>query len=705
MKEEIVNPQTLEFAPAIKDAEQAGEVYKRLLYDNKDRNAKAADIMRRFNDAPPFNTQKLRADNQSWRRNASTGFFSSLSKRAMAPLHKVLNEARYFTYSKLEGDAAESTRKTEIFRQAITRFIRTWAGFGSMKSKLITEDVIFGYTCLIYTDPYEYWPTVGRQDMALFPEGTDQETDNLTLMAYRQNLKIHELAKVLQKPEESELAGWDLKNVAKAINDAKPVDRRSTTDENYRAYEDLARESNLGVSYTSGVKEIELVQIFSVEHDGAVSQFCIRKSDSLPLAEWRSRFPNVKSFITLFTVEVGNGNLQGSKGTGRILYNTSLNAEQARNLASDGFYLNGLLILKKKEMTSKKPLSVLHPVCVVDPAYDLEDNGFKVDVEQFLGLDRFMVSLAEAQLGTLMPGQSITGTNQTASYVNYMAAVEAQLRDEILSRFFNQFLQWVSSLQMRVCPVDNIELALASEDGKGLDAGVKLVWELLKDGLTADEIKGAAESSTAEGMVGSVEAMRQGLEALVAKYRGDVDVDQQMLKQMDIASMVGWDKAQEVLIPTPDETIVAEATRQQMLENQLILLGEEVPVSPRDNDVVHIKTLFAAVQKMMPELQGLAQIPPDAIAVIKSAITHVKTHAESAMSKGIEEKEISQEMDAIAQIEAMIGAVDVQAPALPQQANGQPLPEMESEQGVIAQVAAAPLDAALTKPLSRGEGV
>jgi hypothetical protein len=700
----IVNPETLEFRRAITSDEQANSVYRRLIQDNKERTDKAAAIMRKYNDEQPWRPEKLKAASQAWRRNASTGFLSSLVKRIIPPYKQLIDTARTLTNSTLREKTPETEQKNDHFQVGITKTLRKWYGWNAFTYQLILENVLFGYSGGAYTDEYTWQPVFLRQDEAFFPDGCPQEASRCPLWAHNQNFLIHEMAKYLVDPEASKSAGWNIENVVDAINSAQPENRTKGTPENERKFEDVVRESSLGTSYSQGVKVIEAAHLFVQEASGKVSHYIINRRDNNGkiLFKRLDRFDSMTQCLNLMSIEIGNGKLHGSKGAGRSLYNIAVGVEQARNLAQDNMYLAGMLLLVEKEGAKpQQALTVAHPVAVVGKGYEVSKWNFDANPEAFFQLDRAMTQLAELQVGAFMPGQllqnSAQGERPTASEVNYTASIEQQIREGVLARFYGQFQQIVWECQKRICSPDNIAEAyrifqieqqgviqrvtkrfvqflkrlglpvpqrveIINEQALNAEA-VECILEFLRKGLTPEEVFELSNCPSQQLTDELQEQNAAAIQAIVAKYTGNPNIDQKELRKLDISSVLGHDIYDRLEIDEEDDTVEAEAARMQLLELTSMSFGEKVPISPRDMDVIHMGVLKEKASGLLMNPQGLT---PDALPVALNIFEHYKAHFESAVMKqggkadGLEEDEAI-----IKQIEPLLAQAQMAAPPAP----------------------------------------
>lgn len=668
--EPIVDPETLQLRRAILSPEQGFSIYNRLRIDNQERNRKAAAIQRKANDEQPFNQAQLNAAKQSWRRNASTGFLSGMVKRISPSYKQLIDTSRFLTHSHLKGDDEESTQKSETFQIAITKFCRKWNGWQNFWNNITNEDILFGYTAGCWTDEINWQPTFCRQDEALFPEACPMIASKVPLWAKIQNFLVHEMVAYLADPEASAAAGWNLDNLITSINNAKPDNRRTGLSEDARKYEDIYRETSMGTSYTEGVKVIETAHLFIQESWGPVSHYIFdRRSGNLLFLKY-DRYENMEQCLRLMTVEVGNGKLHGSKGVGRVLYNTAISVEQARNRIVDSLYLASTLILEETDDAKpQQALTVVHPVAVVGKGYKVSSQEFKVNWEAFQALDQHMTNIAQQQVGAFLPGQSLDNSKsseKTASEINYIASIEQVIREGALSHFWYQALNIISEMQRRICSVANIKRAYdlwkveetvpvvrvekhmiayyetfgnefppdtqiqVFDTNDPEDQCVQMIIGLLEEGLSPEEIYELANCPANQIIDDDAQSNAQAIQTVVSMYAGNPSINQVELRKMHISKILGYAAYEKLNIADEDNTIRQEATRQQLLELQAMFSGDQIPVSPRDNDQVHMDTIMG---KAGAVLQGQIPPTPDAFKAVQTVATHFQTHLQQAIGK------------------------------------------------------------------------
>lgn len=705
--QEIVNPETYKFKRAISDPQQGFEVCEQLINDNKDRQFANAEIARKLNDAQPYNQQRLKESGQNWRNNRSTGFMSSLVARMMPPYKQTIEAAKTFTNSYLRDEGVEAKKKAEVFQTEVTKTIRKWAGFDDFCTRIIFEDIAYGQVASYWTDEIEWRPSVGRNDEAFFPEGNPQLAQETPVWLLKQSWMIYEAAAKLENPKASEDAGWNLEELVKAINRAHPKNPQSALIEDLRNLQDAVRDKSLGSTYSSGVRVINIYHLFAQEANSKVSHYIYSVDTKQEIFSRHDRFDSMDECLALFAVETGDGKWHGSKGAGRRLYNTHVAIEQARNLAADNFYISGLVMLKATEKAKTDvQLTVTHPCIVVPEGYDVIDQKPAVDVNAFISLDRYYSTIAETQVGAFLPTSDLNfnsgQSKPTASQINYVASIEQQIRNSQVMRFWGQFQRMIWTIQKRICSADNIREAnkILLVEGRGpLKRITAKLYELLKsigrqvkgDNLTADErigdrnavdcvlnmmrkglsVEEIFELTQCPAFQGSVDFTPQkemAIDAVVSKYTGDPAINQNELKNLDISTKLGPDLAKSLILPVQDNTDVQESVRMQLMELTSLLDGEPIPISPRDNDIVHMDVIKQKTPELIDKIMDLKD--EKALSLAKNVMGHFDQHLSSAITKKMDKMKISEFTDFSQKVKNMltqaIGQASASIPGIPE---------------------------------------
>lgn len=627
---------------AITSVTQAWSVITALYQNGEKRNKINAEISSRYNGKQPYDPKLLKDQGRDWEMNFPTLFMAGLIDRIVPTLINSIDGARYLTQATLpeefNGQIIEGReQKIETFREMLTKYLRRWRGWRNFCASVCQEDVLIGYDFAAWLDEDEWRPSFFRHDQAFVPEGSPQFAEYFQLFMVKQPMLLHFLVDIISNKKAAGDGGWIVDNCIDSVNTALPENRYTqgdVTGQAARNYEDIIREGNQGTSFMSGAKVIELRHLFAVEPDkeegkGQVSHYILDANSQKLLFARDRRFDSMQDVVAPFTLEPGNGKLYGSKGAGRILSNYSIAIDVAANDMLNQVKMAGMKIIKTDAKSAiSAQAKVKSPFCIVTTDAQIEKEGFEVNIEAFTGAIEQLTKMAEIACNSYIPNQisEDQGPRRTAREATIDYTRELQAKAAFVSRFSGQFAEMINTIQKRICKPDT-----SDEEAK------KFQEELLAAGLSPDEIKLLSESPAMETVQDLTGINNQQRSQVAAKYMGNPMVDQKLLLEADITAMTDPQFAREVILPQAnDPSIEAEQVRQALIEHAAIQVGESMPVSPRDNDEIHLKVHAGELKQAGLKLsnQDPATIDPQIFDNISAVIVHGQAHLQSWAKKG-----------------------------------------------------------------------
>lgn len=590
----------------------------------RERNVRNARIAAKYNSERPHRQEALEADGLGWKNNFTTKPLQMLVNKVSPRLKKALDGVKYLTNSSLPDNVPGNGEKTEIFRREITRLIRSRPGWSDFMTEVCMENVLFGFAPWVWLDEFGWFPKFFRQDQAYFPTGCKQDANQTQVFVVRDKYLIHELFRLVEDTSAATDAGWNVPNAIEAINSAMPDYRRHRSFDWERIYEDLIREASVGLSHENGSRVINVWHVFAQEVDGKVSHYILTeegsgKSDKELLFEREDQFDSMRDCLALFAFEYGNGTLQGSKGIGREVYAMAAMLDRARNEVVDRLNLAGKLIIQGDDKALRRfKMSVVGNALLIGQGYQITERKVNPGIEEFLQLDQFLTSLLDQIAGAVTP-KALEGERVTAAAVNLLAAREEESRDTITGRWLTQFAAGMATLQKRIC------------DPQVDDEDAKEFQKRMLQFMTREELTKLASQPVAETVADYTTVERQQIVAIAAENKNDPLFNQKELRRRSLSAQVSDEFAAAVLLPDEDPTVKAEQTRLQQLELMLIAgQGTQVPISPRDNHMVHLGVL-------MPALEQAAQVSaqqPDGVPILEALLAHASGHLAGALQSG-----------------------------------------------------------------------
>jgi hypothetical protein len=599
---------------SIKDETQAWQVIQKLERDNDLRNRKNARIMAKYNAEKPHNQKELEAEGLGWKSNFSTKPLATLIDKVSPRFTRAIDELRYFTSSALPDSVTDASKKSEIFQKEVTSTIRSRPEWKDYIAEVAQENALFGYTSVGWLNEFDWFPKHFRQDNFFIPTGTTHCVTNAQVLVFREQLLPSEAFALISDKSAAESAGWDIENTVNAINSAMPDNLRSRTSGYERVYEDLQRESGTGSSFVEGAKVVLYYHLFATELDGQVSHYIVEARSHKQVFKREDQFKTMAECASFYSFQHGNGKMHGSKGIGREIYNMAGVLDRSRNEVVDRLQLAGKLIIQAEpKMLNRFKMHVVGNTILIGKNYEIAERKIESNVEDFMTLDQYMNTLLDGMVGNVSPRQ-LEGDRVTKAQVDLFASREEEAKDSKVARFLSQFAAMITVMQRKMCSPH-----VSEDDAKEMQK------RLLKV-MSKDELKQLAESSSATVVKDFTDLERQMVTLIATENRGNPLYNQKELERRKLTAQMGADFAESVLLPDNDPTVVAEQSRQQQIELLYIAqTASDVPVSPRDNHLVHLEVLRKAIEGAMEPLAN----DPSQLPQVQAMVSHAKQHVEA----------------------------------------------------------------------------
>lgn len=647
-------------ARSVKTVDHAWNICKACEQNNRTRAARTADIQSLHDGEPPRSSAAQTERGKSWQSNASTNWLAGIVGRVSQRFVNSIISQIYVTSSALPSMVGSSKPKTDLMRAKFTKLIRSWDGNTGLINSLAVETALQGYAYAVFLDPYTYKPTMFKQDRAFVPEQSGQHARDLQFFVAKMDYRLDEFLDLFKDEEAAKEVGYDIPNCVYAANNARMMDpREDATTTQFRKFVEMINEGVLGLTFTSsGPRIVSCWLLFNREYDGQVSFWLVHRDTGKMLRFSFKLFPKMQDAIAMFSFEPGNGCIHSSKGLGRKLASLTIMKELFRNGIIDNSRMSGLMVLRvDSKDKSKFAPAVMAPFIMLDKSVEIPQQQFITNADSYRVVDTQIDGWAEQSVGAYLTQQIDPAgrSDKTATEAQIDARRENEAADIMIRRWIDQFSNLTQIQQKRAFSDDNIAEArrmtnqLIEDPAKNtpdfyegkanIDPDVlRTLTEIMLDPLniTDDEIKVWRESPASPLAHNTDAAVAQGVSVVVQKYAGNPNIDQPKLIQKDIENIVGSELAQELFIPTADQTLVAEARRLQLMEsNTMLATGLEVPVSPRDNHLVHgatiqeLLTQFAAPALSQPNPQ------PNILKAAELNLNHLLAHLQLGAAQGL----------------------------------------------------------------------
>jgi hypothetical protein len=651
---------------SVKDAGMAKEIVNTLISANRNRQIVYGRILAKYNAERPYDSCKLEAEGLGWRQNFTTKPLPSMIEKVAPRFTEAINGLKYFTNSALSNKWANSVEKTEKFREIITDTIRSRKGWRTLIEDIAFDNALFGHSVVAWLDELSWFPKAFHQDEDFLPDGASQSVFSNQVVVLKETYLPHELFAYIKDKEAAKDSGWNIEKTIDAINTASPSQIRDTLGSSSNAdtwYQNAIRELTLGTSYMTGASVITVYTLLAREVDGKVSHYRLAGDGREEIFAKEDRFKSMEECLAFFAYQKGNGKMHGSKGVGRDIYELAGMLDRTRNEIVDRSILSGKTLIQgdiKRIHTFK--LSIVGAMAIVPQGWTVLEQKIDGNIEPFLKLDAYFSMLVDQLIGNVSPPKLEGEAFRSSTAWNLVAQREEESKDAKISRFLEQFVEMVATMQRRIC--DDIT------DDKDAKEARKLLKEA---GLTEEEIKEIANQPVAGTVRDLTPLERQMVASVVAEKRGNPMYNQRQMEVEDLTARVGADFAERVLIPDNDPTVEVEQQRQQQMELALLTQGQSVPVSPRDNHQVHLAVVLPVAEQVASAImQGGAET-----SALEAILAHVTEHYNRALEQGVPKESLQEAGNLVknaGKVLAEMKQLDEQAAQLQQQSTPEAQP-------------------------------
>jgi hypothetical protein len=663
---------------SITTVQMAQEVIKTVIAAGRNRAIVNSRILAKHNAERPYDAKKLEQDGLGWRQNFSTKPLAALVEKVYPRFTEVIEGLKYFTDSKLPDKYENATQKTEFFRDTITKTIRKKKEWTTVIENIAFDDSLFGGTVVAWLDEYSFMPKHFRTDEWFLADGTKQNVAFAQVAVLRENLLPHEFFQMIEDPEAAKTVGWKLQACRELINKAVPKQVAERLDyggtlEHW--YQNAQRELTVGCSYMAGANVCVLYSLLVREVTGKISHYRLGGEKYDLLFEKDDRFERAEDCLAFFSYEKGNDTMYGSKGIGRNLYELAGMIDRTRNEVVDRAIMSGKTFVQGnlKKLNQFK-MSVIGAMAIVPEDWKFLEHKIDGNVEPMLKLDAYISAIADQLIGSVSIPKVEGEAFRSPQAWNMLAQREEEGRDSKIVRFMNQFTSLVATMQKRIC------------DPECIDPEAKAARELLLTKMSSEELKELANQPVVSSIKDLTPMQRQLTVAIAAEKRGNPLYNQRQLEVEDLNARMDAEFANRVLLPSNDPTEQAEQQRLQQMEIMLLSQAQPVPVSPRDNHMIHLEMLMPTAEGMA---QQLGQGQTDT-AVLEAIIAHITEHYNRAVEQKVATKEqlapIKKLVDTAGQAIAELKALDAQAAQMQQESATLDEVEMMEQQAMAAGV-------------------
>lgn len=631
------------------DAKKAQTIYWNMHEANRGRNAYGSYLQGINDGNNPYRQSSLRNSGQGWRANFPTMEAKARKGTAKTPYYDLFASGPTYCEVKtsVKGPDLSSDAASGVITEEFHEMQRDWPGFDFNFWKMLDDFVGYGRGWL-YRPTSDSWHFKRVPWWRVrFPDGTDVDPECWDMFSIEHIYDPVNLNSYIRDEESSRDAGWNAKQVRKALLAATPLDPDAAQDA--MIVQQMIRDQDIALMYRAST--VQAASVYVKEWDGTWSRMIIQtgkdqnNTAELTSKDWlyykHSVAKNVMEIISPFFFEVETGSINGVSGILRdivdqVKVRNRLICEQVNN----GF-LRSTVLMQAATASSRVKGSLITVgggVTLIPEGMQIQQSSILGDIQSSMEVSQVIENELDKNTGVFRPQmEKPQGNPEPLGATQLRYAQSAVLQNSAVNRFQTSS-DWFYAENYRRATLDLSELR-ESED-PGIKSAIAFQKRCKDRGVSAEQLR-KVDCVRAVRVIGNGSpGMRQQLTAEIAQFLPVLGLGQRGIKnlgQMIISARGGQDMVDRLMPPEDEADLPSEQDREAMQENGMVKIGSPVIRIENDNDLVHLRRHFEAG---FAALQAVEQggDPNESAAFIQGILPHIGEHIQN-MRNPNEQKE------------------------------------------------------------------
>lgn len=613
----------------IKNAAAARHLFKRLYDDDESNALNRATIQSMFDGDPPYDEAELANRGMADLTNVNFGGAETQLEYAMAGYVDLLQSSEDLVSCPTKFGSPEQRFEWEyIMNEEITRMIRGWSQFNFNTLYICHQFLMHGIGVGYWPDSSDWRYRGAGLGEFYFPRQTLVSEDDLEVACARRKYPSWHLYSKIRNAESAASLGWNVKAVRKALAQASS---QNADFDDWEALETEFKNNDLGSSARHS--EVHVVHIWVREFDNSITHYIIPKNciadrevDEEFLYERNVPHGTMQQEFVLFAYGLGtNAHIHGVRGLGHKIFPIEQVRNRLYSKSVDGAFLASSIILKPTDEDSlnQVALSPFGNHMVMNPNMSVENFNMPNFQQAVFPVLNEMNNLTNEKVGSYNT-QSAFGGSERKTRFEVAARLEeaSRLSATSLQFFYAPFERLLREVVRRITrenylTVEPGGLEVAKLKRRILERGVPLeaFYKIDLDAVRVVRALGA----------GSPTARAIALQQLEEMAPGYDDTGRYNLRRDRTVAIVGVAQADRYHPRKPGGR-TPPALRIAMLENNDLMAGEETPVLPDDDHIVHAEVHAGKIQQVLATAQDQATPIEEVVPQLLPLYNHTSEH-------------------------------------------------------------------------------
>jgi hypothetical protein len=610
----VVNQDGEPLDPRVKDAASLRSLYVKTRDADLESDRQRAKVQALVDGQPPYNQAKLNSNGQGYMSNFNPNDAKAALDAALGAYVDLLAaDVRVFDIYTKYGTESERQEWSTIMSEEMGYVLRSWPLFMFRFSFIPLYFTLHGVATAYFEDCHNWQWNTTHLGYFKIPRQTLAAEEEVEYAFLRDYMQPHQLLRYVRNEEYAKEAGWNIEAVKRSLLTAvsPQMDTRF-----WMEFEAEYKNNDLVKGETA--PSIPVVYSWVRECDGTYSLYLMTESElgnngttvgDQFLFQKRHAFKSATEAFVMFTRGIGtNGTYHSIRGLGADMFNAYQALMRLENRKVDIASSAGPFFqAESEEAMQQLQITPYGPSMLVSPGI----TAMNVNAPQVTNTIQPAINSLRETVARNAGGYAPT---------NVLSQTKEMTRFEAMAQMEQQGQLSVTSINLYNQPADRLAREVVRRfTAKGYqrcDPGGHYVWEwrerCMERGVPAKALDSIDHRKTRSSRVigfGSAAARRVALQQLMELFPLYDDYGKKQLVRDLTASVVGYEKADVYAPRVSSEARVPVDYQIAELQNDVLIQGGTVTVSPSENKRVHLEVHVGKLGELIGMFEEAGQNP------------------------------------------------------------------------------------------------
>lgn len=611
----VVNPDGEPCECRVKDADALRTLYVKVRDADLESDRQRAKVQALADGQAPYNQAKLNSNGQGYMSNFNPNDMKAALDASLGAYIDLLSaDVKVFEVFTKYGTDTERAEWSEIMSEELGHVLRGWPLFTFRYAFIPHYFTLHGVGIAYFEDCQNWQWNTTHLGYFKIPRQTLASEDEIEYAFCKTYMQPHALLRYIKNEEAATAEGWNISAVKNSLlNTVQPqADTRF-----WMEFEAEFKNNDLVKGETA--PSIPLVYGWVREADSTYSLYLFTESplgtdggvyNNSFLYQRRGAFKSASEAFVFFTRGIGtNGTYHSIRGLGADMYNAYQALMRLENRKVDiAFSAGPILQAESEEAMQQLQITPMGPYMLATPGVAAMQG---IQTPQ-------VVNTVQPAVNSLR--ETVARNSGGYAPTNPLNVTKEMTRFEAMAKLEQDAQLSVTSINLYNQPADRLAREvvrrMSRQDYMRTDPGGHYVWEwrerCMERGVPAaafDQIDHRKTRTCRVVGFGSAAARRVAFQNVMELFPYYDDFGKQTVLRRLTASVVGYEAANEIIPRQPANARTPIDYQIAELQNDALMQGGAVTVSPSENKRVHLEVHIGKIGEFVGQFQEAGQNP------------------------------------------------------------------------------------------------